>query len=128
MTERYLTPETEEPSDPEAPALEDDTTKSIVIKLRSTVESLRDSAVRAQGAATVWRAAGATAVTVALGLATWGISYAQQAAVDHDRVGRVEEDVGEVTDDVDAIRDDLDAIRSALARIEGRLDSRREDN
>lgn len=99
--------DTEPLSDPEAPGLED-TTRRIVIRLERQHQ-------RAQGAATVWRAAGGIAVTVALALAAWGVTFASQAAVDHERVDRLEEDVR-------AMRDDLDAIRSALARIEGRLE------
>ena len=119
MTEHYLAPSSDPPSDPEGappPKLDDDTTKSIVTRLER-------SAQREYGARNAWRVVAGVLLTVGLtaGGAFAATSYglAQQQAVDHERIDRLETDVR-------AMREDLDAIRSALARIEGRLE-RRED-
>ena len=91
-------------SDPEA--LDD--TRIIALRIAKKLD-------RVEGAATVWRALGGVAITVALALGGWGIAYAAQAAVDHERIDRLESTATETAAD-------LDAIRSSLARIEGRLE------
>lgn len=103
---------TDPPSDP---GTDDEPTRVIVRRLERAHQ-------RGQGAATWWRAAGGIGVTAALGIAAAAVGYAQQAAVDHERVGRLEADRERTETDVRAMRGDLDAIRSSLARIEGRLE------
>lgn len=91
-------------SDPEA--LDD--TRIIALRIAKKLE-------RTEGAATVWRLLGGVACTAGLALAAAAYSYAAQAAVDHERVDRLEDSAADMAAD-------LDAIRSSLARIEGRLE------
>lgn len=109
--------DTEPPSDPEVER--EEPTRIIVRRLEKRQQ-------RADGAATVWRGLGGLAVTVALALAGWGVTYAQQAAVDHVRVERLEADVAAMRGQLaELLRQQADAAQ-ALARIEGRLDRREE--
>ena len=101
-----MSSETEPPSDPDH--VPEDDTRTIVRRLERKQQT-------AAGAANVWRLLGGVAVTIGLALAAAGYGYAQQAAVDHERVDRLESTATETAAD-------LDAIRSSLARIEGRLD------
>lgn len=106
-------PPSEPPSDP-GPAFDDDDTRKIVLRLAK-------AQTKAAGAATAWRTVGGIAVTVGLALAAAGLAYAQQAAVDHERVGRLESDVGAMRGDLAEIRASQATAAQALARIEGRL-------
>lgn len=107
--------ETEPPSDPDFDPSED--TRAIVNRIRRKLD-------RAEGAAWVWRALGGLAATVAIGLGTWGLVYAQQAAVDHERVDRLESERTHDRADLDAMRITLERLTTVLERIERDLDRR----
>ncbi len=110
-----MTTDTEPPSNPE---FDNDDTRKIVLKIAAKQQ-------RQDGASTVWRLLGGIAVTAALTLAGWGLVYAQQAAVDHERVDQLEDDYDAVRADLQAMRTSLEEMARAMARIEGRLE--RED-
>lgn len=107
----------EGPSDPSLPSFEDDDTRKIVLHIQRKL-------VKQEGAATVWRALGGVAVSVALALGAWGVGYAQQAAVDHERVGRHDAELAETRAALAEMTQTLTAVRESQARIEGRLEER----
>lgn len=95
----------------------EDSTRSIVIKLR-------DESKKAEGAANVWRALGGIAATIAIAMAGAALTYAQQAAVDHEIVTRHEREIDGVRHDLDTIQSQLAAMTAILERVERRLDRR----
>ena len=109
----------EGPSDPATsiPPFGDEDTRKIVLRIQQKL-------VKQEGASTVWRTLGGIAVTVALGLAAWGVGYAQQAAVDHERVDRHDEELVETRSALAEMQATLTAVRESQARIEGRLEER----
>ncbi len=98
---------------------ENDSTRTIVLRLR-------DDAKRAEGAANVWRTLGGIAATVAIILAGAALSYAQQAAVDHEVVARHEREIDASRETLSHIQQQLSTMTAILERVERRIDRREE--
>lgn len=79
--------------------------------LAKAVEDLVRAQDRRDGATLVWRTLGGAAATIAIALGGWALALGQDAAVDHDRLGRV-------VVDVEGHADRLDAHAASIARIE----------
>lgn len=81
------------------------------------------TAIRAENR--VWRIVGGVVTTVALSAGAVGLTYAQQAAADHERVTRLERDADAQHVTADSMRSDLTRIREDVAAIRGALGVRR---
>lgn len=82
-----------------------------VAALAKAVENLVRAEDRRAGATLVWRALGGAAATIAISLGGWALALGQDAAVDHDRLGRV-------VVDVEGHAERLDAQARALSLVE----------
>jgi hypothetical protein len=58
-----------------------------VERMQRSIDALGKSEERRAGAATVWRWAGGIAATIAIAIGSAALGLAQDAAVDHDRLG-----------------------------------------
>ena len=105
-----MTTSSDPPSDPD-----NDSTRRLVLRLR-------DEAKSREGAATVWRWLGGLAAGLAITIAGYATTLAQQAAIDHEVVARHEREIYGVSADLDAIRSQLAAMTAILERVERRLD------
>jgi hypothetical protein len=97
------------------PSGDGDSTRRIVLALRKESQ-------RREGASTVWRWLGGLAATLALTMAGAALVFAQQAAVDHDAVGRHERQLDGQSESLAQIRAELAAQTALLQRMEQQMD------